>query len=222
MIASHIKSFVLRQGRITQGQKLSLTNLSPQYLIPYQQSITLDNPQFFRLQQPLVIEIGFGMGQATCIIAKNNPQINFVGIEVYLPGIGSILNTINQLQLTNLKIINYDAIIVLQDMILDNSINAFHIYFPDPWPKRNHHKRRIFQEHFLNLLIAKLTIGGYIHVATDDSHYAQQIKNMIANNHLLVSQSSNNTFYISRPPTKFAQRGLMLGNTIYDIVTYKK
>lgn len=218
-----IKSYVLRQGKITQGQQKAIEQLLPQYGISYMTKPVDLNHSFGR-DNPKVIEIGFGMGHATWQIASNDPTRDYIGIEVHSPGVGALLMQVAALKLTNLKIIHHDAYEVLNNMITDNSIAAFHIYFPDPWPKKRHHKRRIIQAPFVELLASKLKTGGYIHLATDWEEYAQWMLDILNTNNNLQNTSPKNSFVdrpLFRPQTKFEERGLKLGHGVWDIVFEK-
>lgn len=218
-----IKSFVLRQGKITSGQLKAINELMPIYGIKFQESLLSSN-LFYTHSRPLIIEIGFGMGTATWQIAKNNPQNEYLGIEVHGPGVGTLLMSIVQNEVTNLKLIQHDAVEVLKKMVPDNTITGFHIYFPDPWHKTKHHKRRLIQNEFVNLLVTKLKIGGYIHFATDWEHYAMWALNIFRQNNLLQNQSQTNDFIPRpefRPLTKFEMRGLKLGHGIWDLMFIK-
>lgn len=219
-----IKSFVLRQGKITQGQRLALAALLPLYGIAYQaQAINLN--EVFARDNPKFIEIGFGMGLATWQIAKVNPNQDYLGIEVHSPGVGSLLMHIQAHGLTNLKVINHDAAEILQHMLMDNSIAGFHIFFPDPWHKKRHHKRRLIQAPLLELLVRKLQLGGYIHLATDWHDYAMWMLDLLRQNQQLINQSITNDFVPRpeyRPLTKFEQRGINLGHGVWDLVFVKK
>lgn len=218
-----LKSFVLRQGKITIGQSRAIEELLPQYGIKYSSELTDLNSHFGR-DNPKIIEIGFGMGMATWQIAQNNPSNDYLGIEVHSPGVGSVLMQMKQNDIQNLRIIQHDAVEVLQNMINDNSISGFHIYFPDPWPKKRHHKRRIIQHEFVELLIKKLTPGGYLHLATDWQDYAIWMLDILSANKNITNCSANNT-YIERPNfrplTKFEQRGINLGHQVWDLM-FKK
>ncbi|MDD3266983.1 MAG: tRNA (guanosine(46)-N7)-methyltransferase TrmB [Burkholderiales bacterium] len=218
-----IRSFVLRQGKITQGQSKALESLFPTFGIEYEpEIINLDNN--FGRSAPKIIEIGFGMGNATWQIAKNNPQNDYLGIEVHLPGVGALLIHVEEQNIQNLRMIRHDAVEVLKNMIPDNSIDGFHVYFPDPWHKKRHHKRRIIQSPFVQLLSSKLKIGGYIHLATDWENYAHWMLDILNEEKTLQNTSSTNN-YVERPEyrpiTKFETRGIKLGHGIWDII-FKK
>lgn len=219
-----IRSFVLRQGKITRGQEKALQDLLPRYGIAYDNSLTNLNESFGR-EAPKIIEIGFGMGHATWQIAKNNPLNDYLGVEVHLPGVGALLMHIEENNVENIRVIRHDAVEVLRNMIANNSINGFHIYFPDPWHKKRHHKRRIIQEKFIELICDKLVTGGYIHIATDWEDYAHWILDVLNQVQRLQNTSETNT-YIPRPDfrplTKFENRGINLGHGVWDIMFTKK
>jgi tRNA (guanine-N7-)-methyltransferase len=219
----HIKSFVLRQGKITPGQSNSIEELMPIYGIKYSNSPIDLNAEFKRVNHK-IIEIGFGMGNASWQIAKSHPENDYLGIEVHSPGVGSLLMSLKSNEVSNLRIIHHDALEVLHNMIPNGSINGFHIYFPDPWHKKRHHKRRIIQEDFINLLCQKLVPGGYIHLATDWEHYSTWMLDILNKNPQLHNESQNNTFIARpdfRPMTKFEQRGINLGHKVWDLM-FKK
>lgn len=218
-----IKSFVLRQGKITIGQAKAINELMPKYGVGYQvESINLAN--CFGRDNPKIIEIGFGMGDATWQIAQNSPNNDYLGIEVHSPGVGSLLMSLQEHNLTNVKIIQHDAVEVLKHMISNNSVSGFHIYFPDPWHKKRHHKRRIIQHDFVNLLVQKLLPNGYIHLATDWQDYAIWILEILQQNDGIINCCTTQD-YISRPAlrplTKFEQRGINLGHKVWDLM-FKK
>ncbi len=224
IIRREIKSFVLRQGKITQGQQRALTELMPKYGIEYNnQPINLN--EIFGRDNPKVVEIGFGMGHATWQIAKANPNTDYLGIEVHLPGVGSLLMLAEENQVSNLRVIRHDAVEVLKTMIADGSLDGFHIYFPDPWHKKRHHKRRIIQPEFVQLLCQKLKPGGYIHLATDWEDYALWMLDILAKEKRLTNTSLSGDFVPRpnyRPLTKFENRGIKLGHGVWDIVFVTK
>ncbi len=224
-VGSHIKSFVLRQGKITSSQEIALKTLMPKYGIEYTNSILPLANSYANYMHKLVIEIGFGMGYATYLIARDNPDINYLGIEVHGPGVGSLLKLIDENHLTNLKVIRHDAIDVLNNMVANDSIDGFHIFFPDPWHKKKHHKRRIIRSQFVDILVAKLKIGGYIHLATDWEDYALWMLDVLNQNPLIYNASVDGNYVprpCYRPLTKFEQRGLKLGYAVRDIIYIKK
>jgi tRNA (guanine-N7-)-methyltransferase len=169
--AAGIKSFVLRSGRMSHAQKRSYETLFPLYAIKGDNKGIIDCPSFFGNDGPLHVEIGFGMGRATAGIALKNPEINYLGIEVHKPGIGRLLWDIEKMAIKNIRIIEGDAAEILSNKIRDNSVSAFHIFFPDPWPKKRHCKRRLIKRPFTDLLAAKLLPGGYIYMVSDWADY---------------------------------------------------
>lgn len=213
-----IRSFVLRQGRISSAQRRACENLLPKYGIPFNENL-LDLDQVFGRQAPKILEIGFGMGESTAAMAQSHPENDYLGIEVHTPGVGSLLNQIEQLELMNLRIIQHDAVAVLQHMLPAACLNGIHIFFPDPWPKARHHKRRLIQPALIARLCEHLKPGGYIHVATDWEDYAVQILQVLQNEPRLSNTAAD---YAPRPEyrplTKFEQRGLRLGHAVWDII----
>jgi tRNA (guanine-N7-)-methyltransferase len=219
-----IKSFVLRQGKVTQGQQRAIEELMPVYGLQYTGE-QLDLASAFGRDNPKLVEIGFGMGHATWQIAKNNPKNDYLGVEVHLPGVGALLMQMRDNDVGNLRLIRHDAVEVLRNMLADDSISGFHIYFPDPWHKKRHHKRRIIQSEFVNLLCQKLKSGGYIHLATDWEEYAKWMLDILRSNSQLVNKSTSND-YVPRPDyrplTKFENRGVKLGHGVWDLIFTKK
>ena len=167
-----IKTYVLRIGRMTAAQEKAYNELAPRWCIPFENK-QLNFVDIYGNTNPIIVEIGFGMGDATADLAEANPDINYLGIEVHRPGVGKLLNEIQKRDLKNLFIIEYDAVEVLREMIADNSVNGFHIFFPDPWPKKRHHKRRMVQRPRTNLFAQKLSKGGYLYFVTDWLEYAE-------------------------------------------------
>ena len=177
-----IRSFVLRAGRLTAGQERALDDLGPQFLVPFQKhpfdwEATFSHPSTDAASRPRprILEIGFGMGETTTAIAQLRPEDDFLAIEVHLPGVGALLKRIGELDLTNLRLIRHDAVEVLEHMIEANSLDGIHIYFADPWHKKRHHKRRLIQQQFVELLASRIKPGGYLHLATDWHNYAEQM-----------------------------------------------
>ncbi|WP_293006262.1 tRNA (guanosine(46)-N7)-methyltransferase TrmB [Nitrosomonas sp.] len=213
-----IRSFVLRQGRLSNAQRRACELLLPKYGIPFSED-QLDLNQIFGRQAPKILEIGFGMGESTATIAQAHPENDYLGVEVHTPGVGSLLNQIEQFELTNLRIIQHDAVEVLQHMLPPACLDGIHIFFPDPWPKAKHHKRRLIQPALVARLCTHLKPGGYIHAATDWEDYAVQILHVL-NQEPQLSNTTNN--YAPRPNyrplTKFEQRGLKLGHGVWDLV----
>ena len=218
----HIRSFVLRQGRVTTAQQRAIDTLLPVYGIPYE-ARPLAPAQAFGRSAPLILEIGFGMGDSTAEIAKAHPENDYLCLEVHTPGVGNLLKLIGEQGLTNIRIIQHDAVEVLRDMIDDAMLDGVHIFFPDPWHKARHNKRRLIQQPFISKLMAKLKAGGYIHVATDWQDYAEQVLSVLGNEPLLQNTASD---YAPRPAyrplTKFEKRGLNLGHGVWDLVFVRK
>lgn len=216
-----IRSYVLRQGRISNAQRRACEQLMPRYGIPFSEH-RLDLEQIFNRQAPKILEIGFGMGETTATIARSNPGSDYLGLEVHTPGVGSLLNQIEQFELTNLRIIQHDAVAVLHHMIPTQSLDGVHIFFPDPWPKARHHKRRLIQAELVASLCDRLGNGGYIHIATDWEEYAIQILQILQQEsqlHNTVNDFAPRPSY--RPLTKFEQRGLKLGHGVWDLIFTK-
>lgn len=217
-----IKTFVLRQGRMTDNEKKSYEELSQVYCIPFEHRV-LNFTEIFNNTNPVTMEIGFGMGHATVEIAKANPDMNYLGSEVHLPGVGRLLSEIKKNQLKNIYIFNHDALEVLDVMVPDNSICAFHIFFPDPWPKKKHHKRRLMIRPHTDILARKLSPGGYIYFATDWEEYAQS-----ALEELTLTEGLSNKYEDFaphqewRPRTKFEKKGIDAGRKIFELFFLKK
>lgn len=213
-----IRSFVLRQGRMSPGQTRAIETLYPQFGIEYTLEL-LDFDAVFGRKAPRILEIGCGMGETTANIALNNPENDYLGIEVHGPGVGNLLKLIDSLQLNNCRIVQHDAVEVLKDMLPDASLDGIHIFFPDPWHKTRHHKRRLIQEAFVHSLCAKMKAGAYIHVATDWQEYAEWILEVLRAEPLLkntVEAYAPRPDY--RPLTKFENRGLRLGHGVWDLI----
>jgi tRNA (guanine-N7-)-methyltransferase len=203
-----IRSYVLRQGRTTPAQKRALEELFPKYGIPF-------SDQKIASSRKLVLEIGSGMGETTLEIAKAHPETDFIAIEVHGPGVGSLLNAIEREQLANLRVIRHDALDVLEHMIADRSLAAIHLFFPDPWPKKRHHKRRMVQPAFAALAARKLKDGGILHAATDWPDYAEHMDAVFSKEPLLEPATHG---FTSRPVTKFESRGQRLGHPIRELL----
>src|SRR5688572_8772954 len=202
-----IRSYVLRQGRTTPAQKRALEELYPKYGIAFSTGRITST-------RKLVLEIGSGMGETTVAIAKAQPQVDFVAVEVHGPGVGSLLNALEREKLTNLRVIRHDALEVLEHMIADEALAAMHLFFPDPWPKKRHHKRRLVQPEFAALAARKLAPGGVLHAATDWPDYAQHMAGIFSDQDLLQLAERG---LFERPQTKFEARGRRLGHAIRDI-----
>ena len=218
----HIRSFVLRQGRVSVAQQRSLDTLLPRFGIPYAEK-QLDLDAVFGRAAPKILEIGFGMGESTASIAQAHPENDSLTLEVHTPGVGSLLKQIEEKGLSNIRIIQHDAVEVLRDMLPDAILDGVHIFFPDPWHKTRHNKRRLIQAPFVAQLVHKLKPGGYIHVATDWQDYAEQVLAVLSAEPLLQNTAPD---YAPRPAyrplTKFEQRGIRLGHGVWDIVFRRK
>ena len=213
-----IRSFVLRAGRIGPGQARALAELGPRFVLPFQ-ATPIDPAAVFGRRAPLVLEIGFGMGDATARIAAARPDTDFIGCEVHEPGVGALLRRIDELGLANLRIVRHDAVEVLEHMIAPASLAGIHVFFPDPWHKKKHHKRRLIQPAFVARLATRLAPGGTLHCATDWEPYAQQMLEVLSAEPALANTAAG---YAPRPElrplTKFEQRGLRLGHGVWDLV----
>ena len=216
-----IRSFVLRQGRVSNAQRRAYEDLLPKYGVPYTKDL-LNFEIVYGREAPRYLEIGSGMGETTVSIARSHPQNDYLAIEVYTPGVGSLLKQIEEFKLTNLRIVQHDAVEVVNNMFPQEYLDGIHIFFPDPWPKLRHHKRRLIQPEFISLLCKHLKSGGYIHVATDWNNYADQILEVMSNELSLTNTARD---FVQRPEyrplTKFEQRGLRLGHKVWDLV-FKK
>ena len=213
-----IRSYVLRQGRRTDAQRRASAELLPRFGIPYSRE-PLDLDRVFGRAAPKILEIGFGMGETTARIAASHPGNDYLGIEVHAPGVGSLLQRIAAPGLSNVRIIQHDAVEVLESMIAPACLDGVHVFFPDPWPKKRHHKRRLIQPPFVALLASRMKQGAYVHVATDWEDYAQQIMEVLSIEPLLANTADG---YAPRPGqrplTKFEDRGLKLGHGVWDLV----
>jgi tRNA (guanine-N7-)-methyltransferase len=212
-----IKSYVLRQGRTTPSQQRALDDLFPKFGIEFSNA-ELDPKAVFGRTAPLVLEIGSGMGETTAEIAQQNPAVDFIAIEVHGPGIGSLLKKIEALELRNLRLIRHDAVAVLQTMVPDGLLAGIHLFFPDPWPKKRHHKRRLVQPPFAALAARRLAPGGYFHAATDWPEYAEQMDAVLSAEPLLEKAAGGKT----RPVTKFERRGIGLGHPVRDLLFLRR
>jgi tRNA (guanine-N7-)-methyltransferase len=214
----HIRSFVMRRGHLSDAQRDAHERLLPQYGVPPGEG-PIDFDALFGRQAPVVLEIGFGMGHTTAAIAAARPETDFLGIEVYTPGVGSLLRHLEDDALTNVRIIQLDAVDVLKQRVAQASLAGVHIYFPDPWPKLRHHKRRLIQQAFIAHLATRITPGGYLHCATDWEPYAQQMLDVLSAEPLLVNQADGFAPRPEwRPLTKFEQRGMRLGHGVFDLM----
>ena len=213
-----IRSFVTRAGRVSTGQRRALDELGPRFTVPY----TAGEPDWngiFGRRAPRVLEIGFGMGATTAEIAALRPDDDFLGVEVHEPGVGALLKLIGEQDLTNIRIVQYDAVEVLEHMIAPASLDGVHIFFPDPWHKARHHKRRLIQPKFVALLVSRMKPGAYLHCATDWQNYAEQMLEVLSAEPALENTAAD---YAPRPDyrpvTKFERRGLRLGHGVWDLL----
>lgn len=221
LTSQSIRSFVLRQGRMSDAQHRFLDEMMPRVGIDFRPE-PIDLAQVFGRKAPQIVEIGFGMGQATAQIAQARPDDDFVGIEVHAPGVGGLCKLIEEGGITNLRIVQHDAVEVLRDMIPEASLAGVHIYFPDPWPKKRHHKRRLVQGPFVKLIASRLAPGGYLHCATDWEEYAHQMLEVLSAEPMLANTAEGfapKPDY--RPLTKFENRGIKLGHGVWDVVFRK-
>lgn len=222
----HIRSFAMRRGHISQGQRRAVEEILPLLALPYQ-ATAIDPTQIFGRIAPTVLEIGFGMGETTAAIAAAHPEVNFIGCEVYVAGIGALAKRIAEQDLSNIRIVQHDAVEVIRDMIAPDSLAGVHIYFPDPWRKARHHKRRLVAQPFIGQLVSRIQPGGYLHCATDWENYAAQMLEVLqaepqlANCYEGFSPVMANPL-TERPTTKFHARGERLGHGVWDLVYQRR
>jgi tRNA (guanine-N7-)-methyltransferase len=215
-----VRSFVLRQGRLTHGQQRALDTLWEHYGIA-ECDAPLDLDAVFGRRAPRTLEIGFGNGAALAIMAAAHPECDYLGIEVHRPGVGALLLTLEKQGLENVRVICADAVAVLRSAIPDESLVAVHVYFPDPWPKLRHHKRRLIQTPFAELIARKLQAGGYLHMATDWEDYAQHMLDVLEGVPRFSNSAGAGQFTLrpaERPLTRFEQRGQRLGHRVWDLI----
>jgi tRNA (guanine-N7-)-methyltransferase len=222
----HIRSFALRRGHVTQGQRRAFDELLPRFGVDYSKS-PLDLVATFGRAAPTVLEIGFGMGETTAAMAAARPDVNFLGVDVFLAGVGALLKRIGENQIANVRIVHHDAVEVIQDMLTPGSLAGVHIYFPDPWPKKRHHKRRLIAQPFVSLLASRIAPGGYLHCATDWEDYAGQMlailgdESRLVNAHAGYAPDRRNPI-AERPTTKFHARGERLGHGAWDLLYIRR
>jgi len=215
------RSYVLRAGRMGSGQQRALTELGPRYILPFEPT-PCDFDAVFGRHAPRVLEIGFGMGDATAQVAAATPGTDFIGIEVHEPGVGALLKRIGELQLPNLRLLQHDAVEVLQHRVAPASLAGVHVWFPDPWHKKRHQKRRLIQPELVALLASRIAPGGYLHCATDWQDYAVQMLDVLAAEPALRNAADGYAPKPDwRPLTKFEQRGLKLGHGVWDLLFRK-
>ncbi len=218
-----IRSYVLRQGRMTPAQREALDGLWVRYGI-LSTDTALDLDAIFGRHAPRVLEIGFGMGDALAAMAEAQPEQDYLGVEVHRPGVGSLLRQIEQRGLSNVRVMCADAVQVLEQRITSSSLDAVHVFFPDPWPKRRHHKRRLVQEQFVALIAQKLKPDGVFHFATDWQEYAEQVLDVMGNAPEFINAAGSGNYSPRpdyRPLTKFERRGQRLGHEVRDLVFSK-
>ncbi len=217
--APRIKSFIRRIGRMTDAQRNAVDTLWDKYCLDPDDSCDL--PSIFGRIAPIILEIGFGNGESLAKIAEDNPDKDYIGIEVHKPGVGNLLAQLERKQISNVRIFYHDAIEVLEKCIPDTSLSGMHLFFPDPWHKRKHHKRRIVRPSFIKLIAQKINSDGYFHAATDWQHYAVHMLRILAVADQFVNASVNQDYCARpdyRPLTKFEQRGLRLGHGVWDLI----
>ncbi|MDD5580409.1 MAG: tRNA (guanosine(46)-N7)-methyltransferase TrmB [Methylobacter sp.] len=223
IFSQRIRSFIRRQGRITQGQQLALDNYWDRYCLD--SKVDYDFGRVFGRDAPLYVEIGFGNGDSLAKMAAANPDKDYIGIEVHRPGIGHLMLQLQQQGISNVRIYCHDAVEIFEQKITDNSVAGIYLFFPDPWPKQRHHKRRIVRPAFVELLVKKLKPGGYFHAATDWQNYAENMLAVLSAG-TGMSNISTTGCYCERPDyrplTKFEQRGLSLGHGVWDLIFKKE
>lgn len=216
-----IRSYVLRQGRISNAQRRAHADLLPVYGVPFSPE-PLDLARVFGRTAPKFLEIGFGMGETTAAIAQQHPENDYLGVEVHTPGVGSLLARIAALHLENIRIIQHDAVEVLQQMIAPAVLDGVHVFFPDPWPKKRHHKRRLIQPAFLAQLVSRMKPGAVLHACTDWEDYARRMLEVFSAERALENTAAAYADRTdARPQTKFERRGLGLGHRVRDLVFRK-
>ncbi|AWX16209.1 tRNA (guanosine(46)-N7)-methyltransferase TrmB [Mergibacter septicus] len=219
-----IRSFVLRTGRLSAAQRSAMNENWYFYGLEHQKT-PFNFAEIFQNNHPVILEIGFGMGRSLVEMAEQNPQYNYLGIEVHTPGVGACIAYAKQKEIKNLRIICHDAIEILNESIADSSLGGLQLFFPDPWHKAKHHKRRIVQPAFMQLIMQKLQSGGFVHMATDWENYAEQMLEVLSQTSGLENTSKTNDFIprpIFRPLTKFEERGHRLGHGVWDLYFIKK
>ncbi len=217
-----VRSFVRRTGRVTTGQAKAFAELGSTFVLPFQ-TAPLDMVAAFGRSAPVILEIGFGMGEATAHIAQVRPDDNFLCCEVHEPGVGALLKRIGEHKLDNIRILQHDAVEVLAHMLPEGSLQGIHVFFPDPWHKKKHNKRRLIQAPFLAKLVSRLAPGGYSHCATDWEPYAQRMLEVLSAEPQLRNSTDGFAPRPSyRPTTKFEKRGLRLGHGVWDVIFLKR
>jgi tRNA (guanine-N7-)-methyltransferase len=216
-----IRSYVLRQGRISNAQRRAHDELMPVYGVAFS-SAPVDLVRLFGRAAPKILEIGFGMGETTAEIAQRHPERDYLGVEVHTPGVGSLLARLAELRLENVRVIQHDAVEVLDTMIAPGTLDGVHCFFPDPWPKKRHHKRRLIQPPLVALLASRMKPGALLHTCTDWQDYAQQMLEVLSGEPALQNAASGYAGRPdARPQTKFERRGLALGHRVWDLIFRK-
>jgi tRNA (guanine-N7-)-methyltransferase len=222
----HIRSFALRRGHVTAAQRRAFEEVFPRIAVPFRAE-PLAPAEVFGRVAPLVVEIGFGMGETTAAIAAANPELDFLAIEVFTAGIGALAKRIDEAATPNVRIIHHDAVEVVREMLAPDSLAGVHVFFPDPWPKARHHKRRLLAPPFVSQLSSRLAPGGYLHCATDWQPYAEQMLEVLGgcstlqNLHPDYAPAPANP-RCARPTTKFHARGERLGHRVFDLVFVRR
>ncbi len=215
---TRIRSYVLRAGRVGSGQARALAEIGPRFMLPYRPDV-LDLDATFGRTAARFLEIGFGMGEGLAEIAAAHPENDYLGVEVHTPGVGALLKQIGERGLANVRAIQHDAVEVLENMLAPDSLSGVHIFFPDPWHKKRHHKRRLIQPPLVGLLASRIRPGGYLHLATDWQDYAEQMLAVLsAEPQLRNTVADYAPRPDTRPLTKFEQRGIRLGHGVWDLV----
>lgn len=218
-----IKSYVLRQGRLTDGQKRVLQDFWKDYGLHVQSGL-LNYPAIFHREAPVVLEIGFGNGESLATMASDFPEHDYIGVEVHRPGVGHLIMHLQSRELINVRCYNEDVNLVLEQSIPKNSLSRVQIFFPDPWPKKRHHKRRLIQAKFIERLVQRLVSGGVLHLATDWENYADQMLGVLKNERALVNLAASHGYHPRpsyRPQTKFEKRGIEKGHGVWDLLFQK-
>jgi len=220
-VSGLIRTYVLRSGRMTDAQRQAIDEFGPEYILPYD-SHPVDLPGLFPLPQPLVMEIGFGMGQATWQIAKDRNDFNYLGVEVHSPGVGRLIMEIRGNKLENLKIIQHDAVEVLANMVPADSLAGLHVFYPDPWPKKRHHKRRLMRQPIVDLMISRLKTGGYLYFVTDIEEYGQSTLELLSSCAGVANKFEGFAPKIEwRPETKFEAKAKMASRQAFELYFLK-
>ncbi len=218
-----IRSFIRRQGRLTPGQQFALDQLWGTYGL--EATVEYDFQAVFGRDADIILEIGFGNGESLLAMAIANPDLDYIGIEVHQPGVGHLMLKLHELSIPNIRIYNHDAVEILEQRIADNTLAGVQLFFPDPWHKTRHHKRRIVSTDFVSLLNRKLKIGGYFHAATDWQNYAEHMLAVLSNEPAMINTSATGDYSEHpnyRPLTKFENRGLRLGHGVWDLIFRKR